>query len=345
MPKVRGSLRPLCKSLINLKKGRLHRSKDLFMLLRGEVEYNADPLMLGRVKVRIPSVHGIAGEEGSVLLEDLPWADVMHIRSSKDAGTFVVPAVGEKVWVLTEAGSLDSLVVLGSWFAIPDDTQKLLNPVLDENLEKIDTVGEGELETRKFWEVSHGTELIRELWDIRNFVPSKYVLFKSLKGALILIDDRDEEEALQIVDRLGQYLKFIGDVSEEQNLGNISRQTNIIKDNNIIPDTNKNVQLGSGKNKIRLDSQNGQEGALIETEKFKVFLDNTGKVEIADKGNSNKIVLDNDGNVFIKASQVICYGSMEVYGDIKVSGKLKADVLEVNKLKILEEISGDKRFN
>ena len=42
--------------------------------VRALVEYRKDPLRLGRVRVRIPQIHGRVGEEPFIQKEDLPWA-------------------------------------------------------------------------------------------------------------------------------------------------------------------------------------------------------------------------------------------------------------------------------
>lgn len=328
-------------NLVDMHRGRFLKTKDLFMLLRGEVEYNADPLMLGRLKVRVPQIHGIKGEKNSVKTEDLLWANMLYPRSMKDSGNFIVPQVGEKVWVLFEAGNTDNIVVLGSWFAIPDEAKEYLNPPVELELEKQDMIGRGKKEEREHWSVSCGTELIRECWDIRNLFPAKAVVHKSLKGAMFLIDDRDEEEAVHIIDRLGQALIFESGVSEEDNLGNASRRYDIERGKQITKIMER-IRMISGSNKVQLENKVGEVGVLLETDKFKVVLDETaGYIRIRVKNLLNEVILRDDGGLEI-IGDIVVKGNIVVSGDIKVNGETELMDLTARNLNVIGEVNGNK---
>lgn len=70
---------------------------------RGEVANNIDPLQLGRVQVGVPSVLG-SGR--------LSWA----MPCSPHPGFFMVPAVGDKVWVEFEGGDVDYPIWAGCFW-------------------------------------------------------------------------------------------------------------------------------------------------------------------------------------------------------------------------------------
>ncbi len=69
----------------------------------GVVENVRDPEKLGRVKVRVPHVHGVsAGSAGFIGVNDLPWAMPagMPAGGSAQSGGFShIPAPGDHVWV------------------------------------------------------------------------------------------------------------------------------------------------------------------------------------------------------------------------------------------------------
>lgn len=73
----------------------------------GEVVNNIDPMMQGRVQVKVPAVLG----EGS-----LNWAMPCAPFAGSGVGFFAVPPVGANVWVAFEGGDPDRPVVLGGFW-------------------------------------------------------------------------------------------------------------------------------------------------------------------------------------------------------------------------------------
>lgn len=65
---------------------------------RGKVESNADPMMLGRLRVSVPLVLG----DGT-----LSWATPCVPFAGAGVGLFMLPPVGANVWVEFEAGDPD----------------------------------------------------------------------------------------------------------------------------------------------------------------------------------------------------------------------------------------------
>ena len=83
---------------------------------RARVEYHNDPLRIGRVKVRITSLHGISltGIEEHIPVKSLPWATPCHPGGiGQDFGTFIPPCPGTFVWVMFEDGDRDKPVYMG----------------------------------------------------------------------------------------------------------------------------------------------------------------------------------------------------------------------------------------
>jgi hypothetical protein len=65
---------------------------------RGKVTNNIDPMMLGRVQVKVPAVLG----EGS-----LSWATPCVPYAGSGVGFFLIPPVDANVWVEFEGGDID----------------------------------------------------------------------------------------------------------------------------------------------------------------------------------------------------------------------------------------------
>ena len=86
---------------------------------RGIVEDNADPLKLGRLKVRVEAAYGAQP------VNDLPWAWPCFMYGGfVDCGSYAVPEVGSGVWVefqwKDEAPDPTHPVWTGVWFAEGD---------------------------------------------------------------------------------------------------------------------------------------------------------------------------------------------------------------------------------
>lgn len=82
-----------------------------FGIYSGLVVSTEDSLQLGRVKVRVPLVHGFEGNpSGLVIDNDLPWALPMGLPAggSHDSGGISwIPVVGDQVWVQFLDGELE----------------------------------------------------------------------------------------------------------------------------------------------------------------------------------------------------------------------------------------------
>lgn len=73
---------------------------------RAKVIDNKDPKMLGRIKVECPSVYGEGIES--------PWCFGKFPTAGKNHGFFMIPSIGDYVWITFEKGSSDYPVWNGS---------------------------------------------------------------------------------------------------------------------------------------------------------------------------------------------------------------------------------------
>lgn len=76
---------------------------------RGVVTDNRDPLMLGRVRARVPDVYG--EEESGWALPSLPYA-------GNGVGLFLVPPMDALVWIEFEHGDPDYPIWTGCFWAV-----------------------------------------------------------------------------------------------------------------------------------------------------------------------------------------------------------------------------------
>lgn len=151
---------------------------------RAKVISNNDPLNLGRIKIRIPSLHGMS-EEQTFYVPDahLPYAfpGIMDVASNH-IGRYMIPIEGALVWVSFETGT-ENFVYFGGIYCIKPNNDKYIyfnRNINNGGSQKIDSDDIGPEND-----------------------PHRYVLFKSIKGATIYIDDRDATECIHIEDRFG----------------------------------------------------------------------------------------------------------------------------------------------
>ena len=170
----------------------------------GVVVYTKDPEHLGRIQVRVDEVHGIRDLETNPD-DRLPWAQISSFFGGfYDGGSHTPFPVGSSVLVAFEHGDSDRPWVLGGcpkrplpgeWeYGVPGESMGKWKPKLED------------------------TDLPREA--IADREETKYVLFKTPKGTSLVIEERDGEEAVYIIDRAGQVMEFVCPVTPARNVGN-----------------------------------------------------------------------------------------------------------------------------
>lgn len=94
----------------DIAEGMLGIDQKVFGVLTGTVVDVADPLALGRVRIRLPSIDDT----------DLtPWARVATPMTGVLAGEYFIPGIGDEVLVAFEHGDLNAPYIIGSlWNAV-----------------------------------------------------------------------------------------------------------------------------------------------------------------------------------------------------------------------------------
>lgn len=182
-------------------------------LYRATVEYDLDPLRRGRVKVRIPQMHGVPEQEDNwISTIDLPWAEPSFIGAGPDMGSFITPVIGTTVYVMFEAGDPNFPVYLGTIPSVEIEQAKPMGVVGTVPTESSVVVGQ--------WETQMASDTPLDIYDhvsSQNGQPTKRLIYKSLKGHTFIVEDGDEIESLAIIDRIGQMFKMISPVVQSVN--------------------------------------------------------------------------------------------------------------------------------
>jgi len=210
---------------------RLSITKDT-SLVRGVVVLNEDPERRGRIKVRIPSYHGIPNESRVWIKdEELPWCNPgVLISAGNDIGQRIIPTVGTRIFVMFEDGDLSKPVYFGGIPQLIRDT-KYYNgqdaSILGGNAIPITT-----------------DDSMSDFYDTEAQA-AQGVLFKSLKGFTIYYNDTDGHEVVKIIDQAGQLIKM-------QSLDPILTR----RGNKEYTSTRSNISVQSGNTKLELGEMN-----------------------------------------------------------------------------------------
>lgn len=175
--------------------------KEIFGRIRGQVEDRSDPLRLGRVRVRIPMLHGLKSSENSIKTGDLPWAmPSMSVPCGQDFGQYLVPPLGSWVWLECEEGSAQKLVYVGSYWDMSD---------------KEVTYSSSNSDIAEIKSDAKPRQIQDQFTQSKSLEPTKDILYKSLKGATIVIEEADEKESFSLIDRLGQTIALISPTKKD----------------------------------------------------------------------------------------------------------------------------------
>jgi len=292
-----------------------------FGLYRGIIEATNDPLKIGRVQVRIHDLHG---DETRTSREVLPWAEVNEMWSgSYDSGSYSPGSmvVGSGVFLEFEKGNTNCPIVMGAYRARPEFAQEL-RTVSGRRT----TDPEEEVDPNATWvPPEKQEETPKDVYfkgdedpTFDDTIPTKTVIFKSPKGHTILVEDKDGEEFLQIIDRAGQVFEMSCGVAstpgdEEEaiapNAANIEQRgiRSALRGDQLDPKSmvpgrarirmidlaNQEITLDAeeGNETIRLQNRN-REGSKFQTIEMSI---NHGEPIIRIEGaNGDKIIIDSE---------------------------------------------------
>lgn len=190
--------------------GTLRSPRDVNGIFRARVANNADPERLGRVQVRVPMLHG-ASENDGISDSSLPWATGCFPSAGYNFGSFIVPEIGEYVFVIFEDNDTSKPVYLGSSYGKNSTTYKEY----------------GSEDTTGLWYGMKGDNEVPE--EAQLDFPSLKMIYKTRLGSALYFDTAYEQEKICMIDSIGntvlldsaeETLSIIGANGEEINMHN-----------------------------------------------------------------------------------------------------------------------------
>lgn len=161
---------------------------------RAIVESIDDPDHIGRIKVRIPSLHGDSD------VSTLPYAyPAIFAGLGNQVGQFILPPVGSIVFVTFEYSNEHRPIYFGG---IPtklgdSDQEQYYGPRINKGQPKLVTSD-----------------------DIPDeYTGSEYIIYKSPSGSIIYIDDNDYNPQIVVRDSIGQEMRFTSNDLRSEDAG------------------------------------------------------------------------------------------------------------------------------
>lgn len=248
-------------------------------IYEGYVEHVSDPYKLGRIKVRIPELHH--PNKDVFPTSALPWARPANFNGGgcSDSGSFIVPTLGSFVFVAFIKGNQANPVYLGTsnkkyvegqTYGVKDGLPSL-EPSMGE------------------WAGSEGLSTAREAHQPLNNDPTTKVIYKSPKGAIIYVEEEDENEHVRIIDRGGQSISLVSRISSGNNQGNAFARglaTAINDDHALTADTHEAhcwiEVMDQSRQLIRMDALDQEEKIYVRNNRSQSDLYNSVMLDATD---------------------------------------------------------------
>ena len=305
----------------------IDKSKDDFINSLYTVDYNTfyrayvvdnnDLSGQGKVKIRIPAIHKFSKDNpGFVNNNSLPWASPAIFNSAgNDSGSYLIPNNGDVVYVAFEGGNADLPIYFGGVISKKGNNEKKISSY-DINNNQVYTYNDDDM----IKDIVHGTER---------------VIYKSLKGATILVDDYDGEEKLKILDQSGQMIimeNFEGNLGRRGNDTGLSSRSKItITNNQGDKITLKNDKIYMQSNTISIETKSidkpGIDRNFLPESELLDIINKELVVEYNDKTDSNAIVYTSILDEIIGAPQYLAENKTAIRKAIELTNEINGTII------------------
>lgn len=259
-------------------------------MYRATVEDNQDPLGIGRVRIRMPMIHGT--KNNGVPTEALPWSSTCNQSSGYGYGSYIIPEVGETVIVTFEDENPYKPICMGSLYGTGSRYGKTYGTDGEDDEKWTSDPNENEL--------PDGAK--------RN-TPSRKILYRSPTGAEIAIDEKRGAESINITDGLGQGITINTNLSSDTRRGKKATKDS--------EGTGITIQDYQGQKIAFSATKESSSITISSTDGFEFKIDPKEDGLILRANDTASIQLDKDGNVIIKSKSL----KFESEGDIDITGE------------------------
>lgn len=312
-------------------------NENLSGIYRAIVEDNRDPMKLARIRIRVPMIHGVANGKNYLDTTKLPWATpITPTGSGYDHGSCLVPDVGDIVFVMFEDNDRNYPLYLGGCYGKSGDYKYYgdeTDPTLYNGTQ---------------WTFPKGlSEVPNEVYN-ESGSPTGKVIYKSPKGATIIVEEQDGDESIKILDVLGQSIRLSSSITKISNNKNGARRINADAYEGTAHSPDRFCNDGYAE--IAITGANGQQIQLLTND-----IGSSISIQSGEGGSGAKLLLDDDeATIEVLSSRIkITENNLEIIvkgneviinpdGSISLSGSkvsINAEDVDINSNKCI--IRGD----
>lgn len=287
-------------------------NNNLNSIYRAKVISNKDPLEIGRVQIRVPSIHGTDINDG-LRDEALPYASPCVFDASFESGSFIVPEVNSTVFVFFEGGEPSKPVYFGNSISY-EHTESQYVGNSDTNLYQN---SDGKRIKR-----AYTSDVPKNVY--RGGIFRKFILFKSRKGSSIEFCDDDDNEHLSIFDRLGQTLTMFAPIDKSNNSDGLANRGlfSVIKTKATLDGCKKAILLLKSLSSSFLRFVSKED--YTQNDFITVYKDDNAGISV-DIGKDDRLIIHykNKSKIELKDNEInIQASNINIKGDLKVDGKI-----------------------
>lgn len=296
---------PMSTRVYNPNKKRIYDMKEaptsVGAINRGIVIDNEDPKQMGRIKARIGGLHdGISDE-------DLPWAYPSLPYASYNSGSFIIPEIGNTVWIVFEDGDSNYPVWLGCVYSSETTKSRSL-----KNAGQIRNTVAGDNDSPK-----EGRGLTSK------------VVYQSPSGDILYMDESSNEDYIVLRDRQGDLFAMTSS-GTNISVGNVKikvlRSGSVLLSNesgSVLIDKNGQIKINNSEASIRMND-NGVE-IVYGGSKFYIKDDH---IEANCNGTYMKVGVDNF-DMKKGSSRILGNGSAVLASDGKATLRLASGIADL----------------
>ncbi|MGL6066714.1 MAG: hypothetical protein ACRC0R_06520 [Cetobacterium sp.] len=290
------------------------KQESLNVIIRGIIVDNKDPMNIRRLRIRVPYLHGTEGSENKIEDGMLPWANTSIPEQYHYE-------IGSRVYLAFEDGDINIPVIIGK---------------VNENLEnsRIGTSGTSGTSGKSGADTYMNGAVFADSDNYQKEEVNYYrnMFSTSRKGTRVYNEEADGREHIGIIDRVGNWIKFICPTTPSVNASNSAKRSSL-NPGNVFGKLSKGLTglfYRTVANGIiyALDSDSGCEITLANTKSGAVGMKIKDDITLTVGGSTSVVITGDSITMSVGASSIVIDQSGVIIDGGMV--KVRSSTLELN---------------